>query len=246
MEQKYTASQYAQMAGGHSLEETKQPLFGFVRDLNESKMYRTRQQFESSDRQDMANFAFMNLLTLHILSRMDISDEAAREYAKQTNKYRNFNNYKQSGTDLYIAINGLRDAGYNINTTKLTQYLISIETGKTFPNIPSFLMQIENQLNITDSNYKAVRRIAANFEIASPQQRKLAVTRLLQFYRTKALRSELYPALKTLAREGGLEIPGAEVAEKKPNSATKAAAIAAAGLGGFVLGRAFGRGLLGG
>lgn len=246
MEQKYTAAQWAQIEGGHVMEDTNQYKFGFIRDLNESKMFRTRQQYETSNREDMANFAFMNLMTLHILSSMDVTAEIANDYAGQTAKYRNFNNYKQSGTDLYVAIAGLKEAGYNINNNKMIQYLTATANGSNYPNVNAFFLQLENQLKITDSNYKAVRRIAANINDASPQQRKLAVTRLLQFYRTKAIRSELYPALKELAKIGGLEISGASVAEKKPSVAAKAAVGAAAFAGGFALGRAFGRGIAGG
>jgi hypothetical protein len=80
----------------------------------------------------------------------------------------------------------------------------------------------------------------------TPNQKKLAVTRLLQYYRTKAIRSQLYTPLKHLAKIGGLELHGAEVAEKKPSVAKKAAIAAAAATGGFIAGRALGRRIAGG
>jgi len=49
MEQ-YTAKQWAEIEGGHTMSEANEPKFGFVNDLNEaSKMYKTRQQLETVD-----------------------------------------------------------------------------------------------------------------------------------------------------------------------------------------------------
>lgn len=245
MEQKYTPAQYAQMAGGHALEEPKVSMYGFVRDLNESKMFRTRQQFETSDRDDMADFAYVNILTLLLLSKFEQTADLAQSYAQSTVSFRNFNSFRQSGTDLYAAIVGIKDE-YNLNTQRLLQFLTSISQGREYPNTAGYLMQLERQLNINDSNYRAVRRLVAGLENTTANQKKLAVTRLLQYYRTKAIRSELYAPLKELARIGGLEIHGAEVAEKKPSVAKKAAIAAAAATAGFVAGRAFGRHIAGG
>lgn len=245
MEQKYTAKQWAEIEGGHAITEDKKPQYSFVRDLNESKMFRTRQQFDSSDRDDMADFAYINILTLLLLSRFEQTVDYAESYAKSTVSFRNFNNYRQSGTDLYTAIVGLKDE-YNLNTQRLLQFLTSISQGREYPNTAGYLLQLEKQLNISDSNYKAVRRLVGNLDQTTPNQKKIAVTRLLQYYRTKAIRSELYAPLKDLAKIAGLEIHGAEVAEKKPNAALKAAAAAAAVAGGFALGRAFGRRIAGG
>jgi len=62
MEQ-FTAKQWAEIEGGHTMSESKEPQFGFLNDINEaSKMYRTRQQLDTVDIRDTLNFAFVNLL----------------------------------------------------------------------------------------------------------------------------------------------------------------------------------------
>ena len=66
-EKQYTLRQWSEIQGGHEMSESKPNSFGFVKDLNESKMFRTRQRLEGTNARDMADFAFMNMLSLYIL-----------------------------------------------------------------------------------------------------------------------------------------------------------------------------------
>jgi hypothetical protein len=114
-----------------------------------------------------------------------------------------------------------------------------IAKGLEIPTPIAFFTQLERDLNIQDSNYKSIRRIVVNWEKSTKSQKSLVITRLLQYYRTNAIRSELYQAIKQLAKEEGYEIRGAKNAERK-NVAAKAAAATAALAGGFALGRQIG------
>jgi hypothetical protein len=231
----------------------------FVRDLNESTMYRSRQQAQATDARDMIDFAFLNLLTLHILYNDYTTAPIAQGYAKRTMQYRNFDNYYQSATDLYVALNSIKTnsvAGganaaiqmnrVNLPEAKIKQYLTLMSQGMPVPNPSTFLVQFERGMDIQDSNYRSIRRLAGSWPTLDNLQKGLVVTRLLQFYRTKAIRSELYGALNNFAKLNSLEIKGVDNAEAK-SIKSKVATVAmntAAIAGGFAAGRAFGKWLV--
>jgi hypothetical protein len=264
MEEKYTAQQYATMSGGHTLEpETKAAQYGFIGELNESKLFRTRRQLETSDIRSNLDFAFMNMLTLHTMYNDYKTAPAAQEYAKRTLQAGggHFKNYKTSGTDLYHALHAIttgtgkqgkeaaiQAAKVRLPEVKIRQYLQQIANGRDVISPQAFFMQLERGMDIQNSNYRSVRRIVSNWNNSDTAQRALASTRMLQYYRTKAMRSELFPGFQQMTRNNGLEIARVRNAEKGPSKLRRAAVGAVAGAaafaGGFAAGRALGKKLV--
>lgn len=262
--EKYTAKQYAQMSGGHTMENnTSSPQYGFIGELNESKMFRTKRQLETSDLRSNLDFAFLNLLTLHTMYQDYNTAPQAQAYAKRTLLAGGgqFKNYKTNGTDLYQALHSISTGKYMSNDKagiqagkvklpemKIKQYLTQMAQGRDIISPQSFFMQLERGLDIQDSNYRSVRRIVANWNNSDKAQRGLASTRLLQYYRTKAIKSELFAGFQKMTKSNGLEIRNVRNAEKGPGKLRRAAfrtvAGAAAFSGGFAAGRAFGRSLV--
>jgi len=261
--EKYTAKQYAEMYGGHSMTEDKKGLnLGFIgTEITESKMFRTKNRVEGTSNRDMADFAFMNMMALYILSQEYDFAPAAQGYAKRTMMYGNFNNYRQSGTDLYMALNSLKQgtstatdkdqvqqAKINLPEMKIRQFLQQIAFGRPIVSPQTFFLTLERGLDIQNSNYRSVRRLAQDWKKLNSMQKQLLITRMLQFFRTKALRSELYSFIRDMARSQGLEIRNAHNAEQPKargvDTLAKAAALGAATVGSFQLGRAFGRSLV--
>ena len=249
MEQKYTASEWAQIEGGHTVETSVKSQYSFVRDLNESKMFRTRQQATSTNTRDMADFAFLNILTLYILYNEYEYAPLAKNYAAETIKYRNFDTYRQSANDLYVALNNIKSgnsaadriqvAKLNIPDVKLRQFLVQMSQGQPIKNAPSFMLQLERGMDIQESNYRSIRRLVQEWPTLTNAQKSLVITRLVYFYRTKAIRSELFQAIKQLAAHKGWEIKDTGNPEKG-SALGKVAKLAAVGVGGYMLGRAIG------
>ena len=263
--EKYTAKQWAEIEGGHTMSENKQPKFGFVRDLNESRQYRTRQQIQRSNAREIVDHAFLDMITLYILyNEFDMAPIAVK-YAKKTMMYGTFKAYRQSGTDLYIALHliqrkdadalagdGADDAllqRINFPEQQIKTFLNSMKMNNVNPSLARQALQlIERKFMITNSGYRSVRRLAQDWPRINATQRALVVTRLLQFYRTHARRSELFGFLQDYARTKKLEIRNAHNAEK-PKSKTMqtvatAAAMGAAGYAGFQVGRSIGKSLV--
>ena len=128
---------------------------------------------------------------------------------------------------------------------QIKQYLTLMSTGKPVPNPMTYLMSFERGLDIQDSSYKALRRLSANWTSIDGMQRKAAATRMLQYFRTKAIRSELYGTFSKYAKANNLELHNVTNAEKPAKSIVKNLARSAADVaGGFVAGRQFGKWLM--
>jgi hypothetical protein len=75
------------------------------------------------------------------------------------------------------------------------------------------MYRLEGQLDIDVSNYKSLRRLITDWENITTYQRQLCVTRLLQYYRVRGRRSELFPVLQTITQNKGWELTAAGNAE---------------------------------
>jgi len=263
--EKYTAKQYAEMTGGHTVSEEKKSLnLGFIgSELTESRMFRSKGRVEGTSNRDMADLAFMNLIALYILYNEYDFAPAAKGYAKKTMQSGNFNNFRIGGTDLYMALNSLasgtstardkdqmQQARINLPEVKIKNFLNQMRNGRPITGPQVFFMNLERGLDIQNSNYRSVRRLAQDWPRLNTMQKQLVITRMLQYFRTNALRSELYSFIRDIARSQGLEVRNAHNAEKPKmrgsDTLARAAAMAAAGAGGFVAGRALGKWAVGG
>ena len=61
--------------------------YEFISELNESKMFRSKNRVEGTNARDMADLAFMNMLAMYILYNTFDFAPTAREYAQRTMKY---------------------------------------------------------------------------------------------------------------------------------------------------------------
>jgi len=259
MENKYTLQQWSAIEGGHEMPQEPKSQYSFISDLNESKMFRTKQRVEGTNARDMADFAFMNMLALYIMSNEYDMAPAAAAYATRTMQTGNFNNYRQSGNDLHVALssikNNMPNAGdknemqlgrINLNDVKIKAYLNTIKAGKPVIGAGAFFMRLERDLDIKSSNYRSIRRLVQDWPRLNKMQKQLVITRMSQFYRTKALRSELYSYIRDLGRSQGLMVKGAHNAERPrmrgSDTLAKIATGAAAIAGGFYLGKQIAKG----
>ena len=76
-------------------------------------------------------------------------------------------------------------------------------------------MRFERQLNVQDGMLKSLRRLAADWDNLNQNQRALVVTRIAQYMRKKAMRSELTPALLKFQKRGNYVVDDKEDKKKK-------------------------------
>ena len=240
----------------------------------ESRQYRSLATVKSLNLRNVTDFAFMDLLTLFVLNSEYETAPIAARYADKTMSFRNFAKARLSGTDLYCSLNILSDSTsvfskhiaqhpeadailrskLSLKLPTVKRYLDLLADGKiTGPDAGVLLLRLEKQFNITDSKLRSLRRLVQDWPALNSMQRSLAVTRMLQFYKRFAKRSELAVFLEDLGKTKGYEIHGpidAELANlgygttsavdhkpaHKPGFMSKVAP-AAALIGGYHLGK---------
>ena len=242
-------------------QQYKQNKYAFIGDIMESRMFRSKSKVTGADARDMADFAMLNMLALYILSNENDFAVAAQDYAQRTMTYGNFNTFRAGGTDLNIALtaiknsmaddgdkNKLQNQRLKFNDVKIKAFLNTLKMGRPPAGVNSFFMRIERDLDIQNSNYRSIRRLVQDWPRLNKMQKQLVITRMLQYFRVHALRSELYSYIRDLSRSQGLEMKNAHNAEGSPKmrGADTIAKLAVAGgaiVGGYALGKAMTRGL---
>jgi hypothetical protein len=228
--------------------------------LIESRQYRTPTGRKALNLRTVADFAFVDLITLFILGQEYEMAPVSTNYAAKTLAYTNFNKTRLSGTDLYTSLNILFDPeGYfskniaqneandallraklRLHLPTFKRYLELIESNSMSPaDAAQLMLRIEKQLGINDTILKSIRRLAQDYPALNLGQRKLLITKLLQFYKRRAKRSELGVFLDDMGRSKNYVIRGAidsDLSNLGYQSAFGAAAKAAIPLVGMVAG----------
>lgn len=225
---KYTAKQWSEMEGGHEMSKGKSQ-YQLIDTLTESRLFRNKGIVSKVKIGDAAELAFVQLLMLNVFNKDYDFAPLAGQYAQRTGAFTNFDYFRTSGTDLYIALNRLlgKDQAelsdkdtiamqrIGIKKADLLRYLKHIATNKSDPSFEkTMLMRFERQLNVQDGLLKSLRRLAADWDNLNQNQRALVVTRMAQYMRKKAMRSELTPALLKFQKRGNYVVDDKDDAKK--------------------------------
>jgi hypothetical protein len=172
----------------------------------------------------------------------------AKEYARRTSMFSNWNKPSPSGTDLYQTIHstlkptGLADseadklllAKVNVEQKRIRMFLKQIESGKlNTGQAQTFFYRLEKNLAIQDPKLKAARRLVGEWDTLNTTQRQLAATQLTKYFRLNARRSDLNPIFTKYANDAGLKIDD----KKKGGIGKRIARGAAAFAAGYTAGK---------
>lgn len=247
MTEKYTASQWAAIEGGHSLNESPKGMT-FIQSLGEARMYKSRQQISQEGARSVTDHLFVSLLSLYTMSNDYNYAPVAKEYAKQTTRMGGFNSPSPSNTDLYQTIytigkpDGLlgseKDAlllnKVNLDQPRIKRFLKQIEMGQVTPGAAqAFFFKLERDLAIQDPKLRAARRLAQNWTTLSTAQQQLVATQINKYFRTDARRSDLFPLFGKFAADSKLVVDDSKL--------KKVAKRAARGTAAFAIGYAAGK-----
>ncbi len=217
--------------------------YELIDQLTESKLFPSRSKLRYYNLRDIADLVFIYLLTLELFSKEFVTAHFAKQYAKKTLQFGSFDSFMFSGTDLYVLLHVLIGKNSDPARALLKSDVDAVELSnvmtpdakliKKYLTLLRFnqgndvmvrrmLLMIQEDLSVQIKNYRSIRILVSQWIRISRREKKLIVTRLLQFYRHRAPTSELRDKLELLAKLHRLEIKGANDAEASKGEPGKA------------------------
>jgi hypothetical protein len=238
------------------MEENKK--LQLINTLTESRLFRNKKIASDVNVDDAAELIFAYMIMLNVFNKDYDFAPLASEYAGRTIAFNNFDTFRTSGTDLYIALNRImgKDQSYDDDKDKIAiqrinlpiadvkRYLNHIAANKTDANFEqAMLLRFQRHLNVQDSMLKSIRRLAGDWDNLNQRQKSLVVTRLQQYTRQKAMRSELLKPLQVMQKRGNFVVDDTDDEKKKiwDRPIVKVAAAGAAIYGASRLGKYLGK-----
>jgi hypothetical protein len=204
----------------------------FIKDMHESRMTRSAGTVKSLTYTDCCERLYLSVLILEALNQYAYFRRTASEYARRTTGYDTFKAYRMSGTDLYnfaYFVNGDEDAldklkdpsaaklqrkRTTLPVMQLNGWLKSIASNTQYTQTSAFLIRLESALNITNADYKIVRRNLTRYKALNTRDKENTITRLLIAARAKLRTADLVDDLSKLAAVNDLET--ARVQDNEP------------------------------
>ena len=176
-------------------------MFDFIKTLNESKMIKGQESLKNFSARDCADLAFTCVLTLQILHSEENGKEFAAEYAHKILMFDDVDSFRLSGNDLYTlmfvlfgknnnsAINHLKNQEDSLallktlrfDYTTFRKWLEAIISQDLVDN-DKFLLSLESDLNIRDSNLRSIRRAVCDWNNLDNNEKADVIDLLTETY----------------------------------------------------------------
>ena len=204
----------------------------FLHDLYEARMTRDSENQRILTYTDCTERTYLSLMILQLLSQFSTYRQYASQYARQTKKT-NYKQFRMYSTDLHNfvyfvtgddkAMDKLKDSiaakmlrkRASFPTMAFNRYLGEIGSGLNPSGVLQFFLNVENGLNIRNTDYKTVRREILSYDRLSERDRRMTVTRLLHAARAKLRSSDIIEHLEKLAADRNLETGNVQDNEPK-------------------------------
>lgn len=195
----------------------------FIKDLIESRMTKDDTNTKKLTYTDCCERVYLILLTFEAMRKYPPYKKVIQQYCINTVGFEKYKFYRIMGTDLYnflyflvgddAAQNKLKDPETaimlknksRIPIAMINMYLKQIATGKNPDLKTKFFLDIEASLNITNPDYRFVRREINDWSKLNLKARKRLVTRLIYAFRAKLRSSDLIDTFEKFANDKGLE-----------------------------------------
>lgn len=199
------------------IESINTTMLPFIEELLETRVLRNTDDLQNRSSHDLADLIFLTVLALNIIKYYNSNFSA--NYARGTNMFNGFDGIRSSGTDLHnylsVIINMDRfmeklrrpSAPLSVPKLQLVTHLNTIGRGIVNHNQDNgVLLALQQELKITNSNYKSIRRLVQDWHRTMPKEKAHATTRLLQAFRSKAPNADIFKPLEAVARMQDLEL----------------------------------------
>jgi hypothetical protein len=209
------------------LNDALKPSYGLIGTLTESRLIPNTHTLRTWNGRDIADFTFLYLLSIEILRHEMATSHAMSTYSNSALRWGNFNAFVGNANDLYILLHILTGKNNQsakealadnvasnkfldhlvVDPNKVKSYLRNVALEQYQPAWSrQFFLDLEAKLKIQTSNYRSIRRLVVDWPILNKADRQLVMTRLLQAFRARMLRSEIKGHLEKLAATQKLEL----------------------------------------
>jgi hypothetical protein len=193
-----------------------------ISSLTESQLLPSKVSYGKYSAKQIAEMVYLHVITLRILFSEHETKDFASQYALRSSRYIGFASWYQNASDLHLLIHALLDETVELklpdmsnefreklyfDEPEMKKWLKQMTTHGNIDQITRKLfLHLDFELQIKDGSLKAIRRLVQDWDHITIHQKKLAMTRLLQFMRTRCKNSDLMKHLNTIAHTHGLEI----------------------------------------
>lgn len=179
-------------------------------ELTESRMFPAgRSSLSKWDGRVLADVLYLNICALRILLSEAESRDWARTYCGKTDH--DIRHWRSNASDMFVILHGLdiSDVKVPVEIRTIRNWLGNAQRGQEEIEsryATSVFTRLDTMLGNRNASMSAIRRLLLEWEELSLRERRLSVTRLLQFMRAKCPKSDLLPELEKAARRGRYEM----------------------------------------
>ena len=198
----------------------------FLKYVAEGRVVRRQSDLQRYTFQEITEKIYLSFLTLSLLKNFEQTKGFTKSYATTTLMYGAFDRVRTTSNDLHNMLAVV--AGDPEITKKLANKnaAMALRQRQTVPVLAirrylrtlegdyAFLISLERALNISDPDYKNLRRAISDYVNLDSRRKKITATRLLQALRNKLPGTDLQRKAQEFADKQKLELDGVVDAER--------------------------------
>lgn len=224
MTERFTAAQWAEIEGGHEVTPSKEEAFSFLKDIHEARMTKDNGSSRNLTYTDCGERMYLTLLALETMRQYPDFRGAVQRYCKKTSGFESYKYYRIMGTDLYNFLyflvgnqEKLKDpvgakqmaqaVKRKIPIMDINRHIQYLAQAREPSLISKMFIGIESSLNITNADYKMIRRGLQDFRKLTRAEKERLVTRLIFAVRAKLRSSDIIDDFEKFAAIKDLESP---------------------------------------
>ena len=190
----------------------------FLQYVAEGRVIRRQSDLQRYTFQEICEKIYLSFLTLSLLKNFSRTKSFVKTYANQTLVYGAFDRVRTTANDLHnmlAVVSGDPEVVQKLANKNAAMALrqrqsipvLAIRTYlRSFSNDYKFLTQLEKALNITDLDYRNLRRAISDYPGLDSKRKQFTATRLLQALRAKLPGTDLQRQAQHFADKQHLEL----------------------------------------
>ena len=222
MTERYTAMEWALMEGGHEVPHKTESKYSFLEELNEARMTKDSGPSRKLSYADCGERMYLTLLALETMRQYSDHKGSVQRYCKKTSGFELYKYYRIMGTDLYNFLyflvgsqDKLKDPEAarataakikrSIPIMDINRHIQALGRGAEPTLVTKMFLGIESSLNITNADYKMIRRGLQDYPKLTKADKERLVTRLIFAVRAKLRSSDIIDDFEKFAAIKNLE-----------------------------------------